>query len=92
MYIFEVLTFFSHLMFIQSHFFSDSGYFYRVYTFDGAFFFLTTVAMITEKSVFFLFPLQPVLRNQILSSQSCSLSIQTTVTLKHWSQKDRDYS
>ena len=49
--------------------------------------------MITGKvcflSMFFLFSWQPLLGKQILTSQSCSLSIQNTVFMKNWSPADK---
>lgn len=41
------------------------------------------------KSVFFLISWQLLLRKQIHTSQSCSVSTQTTVSLKYWSERDK---
>ena len=75
------------------HNFSVVARIYKVPVFDEAFFLLATVPMITGKVRFFQFSWQILLRKilPILSSQSCCLSIQTTISLKNWSQTDKDY-
>ena len=78
------------------HFFSPSAYpinsilpVYKIHDFDEAFLLLAAVAMMNE--IFFsLFPWQPFLGKQILSSQSCSLPVQT-ISEKKWSQTFKDY-
>ena len=74
MYIFEIATFFLAKHLSNQPFFSLKVIIYKIYVFDEAFFLLATAALIT---VFFLFPCQPLLGKQTISSQSCSLSIQT---------------
>ena len=54
---------------------------------DEAFLQLANVAVITEKGIFFLLSWQPLLRKQIISSNSCNLSIQTCQ--ETWSLTDK---
>ena len=54
---------------------------------ENSFSLLLTIAMIL-KNCFFLVSMEPLLENQIHSSQSSSLSTQTTLTVKNWNQTD----
>ena len=70
------LQYLSHLVLLQSaHAFSLEVHICHV--FNEAFFSLNTRSFDNWKSVFFRFPWQPMFAKQIISSQSCNLSIQT---------------
>ena len=86
-YIFEVATFFLSWCLSNQLNFSVIGRVYKIHVFGEAFSLLAAIAMITEKSVFFLFPWQSFYREQIRAShQSSSLSNQTTASLKNLNQ------
>ena len=92
MYVFEVVRLFLLAKCLSKlHNFSVVARICKVPVFDEAFFLLATVPMITGKVRFFQFSWQILLGKILLSSQSCCLSIQTTISLKKWSQTDKDY-
>ena len=88
LYIFEVVAYFLDSCLFNQLTFSVVAHSYKIHLFGEALIFpLSSHCYDNWKSVFFLFTWEPL--KQIHSSQSSSLSPQTTLILKNSSQTDR---
>ena len=86
---FRDCDFFSRILLIQSNqFFSVVVRIYEFVLLMKHLFLSVTIGVVTEK-LFFLAPWQPLLGKQILSLQSCSLSVKTIP--EKWSQTDEEF-